>query len=101
MPPEDTEYPFVYLADVQQNNTILKNAITGLVYPTIHIWHSTPKQRGTVSTMIAQIFNVCLKIEHTKNYAWFVRDCNSRIITDTTTKVPLMHGIIEPEFRYS
>ena len=101
LPPEDTKYPFVYLADFQQTNTTLKNAITGTVFPTIHVWHNTPKQRGTVSQMIAGIYGVCLKIEETANYNWLLPNFNSRIITDTTTKTPLLHGVIEPEFKFS
>lgn len=101
LPPEGTKYPFVYLADFQQTNTTLKNAITGSVFPTIHVWHNKPKQRGTVSRMISQIYGVCLKIEKTNNYSWILPNFNSRILTDTTTKAPLLHGVIEPEFKFS
>lgn len=101
LPPENTPYPFVYLADFQQTNNMLKNAITGIVYPVIHVWHNTPKQRGTVSQMLQTLFSVCYRIERTTNYSWSLRNCNSRIITDTTTKTPLLHGILEPEFIFS
>lgn len=101
LPSKDTKYPFVYLADFTQNNTLLKNAMTGTVFPTIHVWHNTPKQRGTVSRIIALIYGVCMKIESTNNFAWVLANCNSRIITDTTTNAPLQHGIIEPEFKFT
>ena len=34
LPPEDTPYPFVYLADSQLIDTEMKNAVTGTVYQT-------------------------------------------------------------------
>ena len=43
LPPEDTPYPFVYLADSQLIDTEMKNAVTGTVYQTIDVWHSTPE----------------------------------------------------------
>lgn len=101
LPPENTPYPFVYLADSQQIDEANKTAVFGSVYQTIHIWHNEPKQRGTVSTMLLRIKDICRKIEHTKNFAWYVANVNQRIVTDTTTKEPLMHGLLDVEFRFS
>ena len=100
LPPANTPYPFVYLGDMQQTDRTKSEAI-GSTFPSIHIWHSSPKKRGTVSNMLQEIKIVCRRIEKTKNYAWFVRNMNQRIITDTTTKTPLLHGILEVEFAFS
>ena len=64
LPPEDTPYPFVYLADSQLIDTEMKNAVTGTVYQNIDVWHSTPEKRGTVSAMLLQIKGICRKLEH-------------------------------------
>ena len=101
LPPENTSYPFVYLGDFRQTDTALKNALTGTVYPTIHVWHNNPRQRGTVSQMLLDIKTVCRQITHTDNYAWLVRNVNSRIVPDNTTKTPLLHGIVEAEGLFS
>lgn len=101
LPPEDTPYPFFYLGDTQQQDTAQKNAVTGIVYPTIHVWHNNPKQRGTVSAMLLDAKAVCYKIARTTNFAWMVRITNQQIITDTTTRAPLLHGVLEPEFLFS
>ena len=101
MPPKDTPYPFVYLGDFQQIDREHKNAITGSVFPTIHIWSDTPKNRGTVSKMLLDVKTVCRQIRHTKHYAWLIRNVNQRIIPDNTTKTPLLHGVIEAEFLFS
>ena len=101
LPPENTPYPFIYLGDFQQVDSVYKNATTGTVYPTIHIWHNNPRQRGTVSAMLLDVKAVCWQIKRTPHYAWMVRNANQRIITDTTTKAPLLHGVLEPEFLFS
>lgn len=101
LPPDGTPYPFVYLGNFRQSDEANKTAVFGAVYGTIHVWSNTPKNRGTISRMMLEIKKVCRKIEHTENFSWYVRNMGQRIIPDTTTKQPLLHGVIEPEFRFS
>ena len=61
LPPEDTPYPFIYLGDFRQSDVMYKNAITGKVYPTVHIWHNNTRQRGTVSQMVLDVKEVIYK----------------------------------------
>lgn len=95
LPPEDTPYPFVYLGDFRQTDRDTKSHPYGNVYPTIHVWHNNPEQRGTVSEMLLNIKHICRRLRHTPSYAWTVQKIQSRIITDTTTKKPLLHGVID------
>lgn len=101
LPPEGTPYPFIYLADSQQTDTQTKNAVMGNVYQTIHVWHNNPKHRGTVSQMLLDIKKICYQLEHTENFAWMIRNVNQRILPDNTTKTPLLHGLLEVEFKFS
>ena len=101
LPPENTPYPFVYLGDFRQTDREHKNAVTGFVFPTIHVWHNKCTQRGTVSKMMSDIKEVIRSIRHTKNFAWKVRNVNGQILPDNTTKTPLLHGIVEAECLYS
>lgn len=101
LPPEGTPYPFVYLGDFRQTDNEHKSDRTGIVYPMIHVWHNNPKQRGTVSKMMYDIKTVCRKINHTHNYAWMFRNVSGRILTDNTTKAPLLHGVVEAEGLFS
>lgn len=101
LPSENTPYPFVYLGDFQQADRELKNAITGTVYPTIHVWHNKTTQRGTVSKMLLDIKTVCRQTTRTENFAWLVRNVNGQILSDNTTKTPLLHGIVEAECLFS
>lgn len=101
LPPENTPYPFVYLGDFRQTEREHKGAVTGYVYPTIHLWHNNPRQRGTVSRILLDIKAVCRSVTHTSNFAWMIRNVNSQIIPDNTTKTPLLHGIVELEGLFS
>lgn len=101
LPPENTPYPFIYLGEFRQTDTELKNAVTGIVYPMIHVWHNNWNQRGTVSKMLLDIKTICRTLEHTANFAWLMRNINSRILADNTTKTPLLHGVFEADCEFS
>ena len=74
LPPKNTPYPFIYLADSTQIDEENKSAVFGRVTQTIHVWHNSPKQRGTVSKMLLDAKSICRKLEKTNNFSWFVRD---------------------------
>ena len=101
LPPEDTPYPFYYLGDFSQSDTVHKNAVTGTVLPTVHIWHNDPRQRGTVSKMMLDAKRVIYNINKTKAYSWLVQSVESQIIPDNTTKTPLLHGIVTARVIFS
>lgn len=100
LPPEGTPYPFVYLADSQQTDVANKSAVFGNVYQTIHVWSNTPKNRGTVSEMLLGIKNICRRMRDTDNFTWLLKNVSQRILPDNTTKEPLLHGILEVEFKF-
>lgn len=101
LPPEGTPYPFIYLADSVLTDKANKTAVFGNVSQTIHVWHDNPRQRGIVSQMLLQIKQICRHLEHTGNFSWSVQDLNQRILPDTTTNQPLLHGIVEVTFLFS
>lgn len=101
LPPEDTPYPFVYLGDNAQTDSDTKSAVIGRVHQVIHIWHNSPRQRGTVSKMMLAIKTVCRNARRTAHHSWDVRNINSRIIPDNTTKTPLLHGVVEVDFYFT
>lgn len=101
LPPEDTPYPFIYLGDFRQSDTMYKNAVTGSVHPTIHVWHNNTRQRGTVSQMLLDIKAVIYATAKTKHFSWLIQSVDSRIIPDNTTKTPLLHGVVEAGLKFS
>lgn len=101
LPPDGTPYPFVYLGDFRQNDKEHKNAVTGTVYPMIHVWHNNTRQRGTVSQILFEIKTILRKIDRTDNHSWVIRNVNGRIFSDNTTKTPLLHGVVEADCQFS
>ena len=101
LPPKNTPYPFIYLADSHLIDDANKSAVFGNVYQTVHIWHNNPKQRGTVSKMLLDIKNTARKIDKTDNFSWFIFDVEQSILADTITSTPLMHGVLELKFKFS
>jgi hypothetical protein len=101
LPPESTPYPFVYMGDSQQIDDENKNAVFGNVIQTIHVWHNNPKRRGDVSQILLDIKQTCRAISHTASFAWSVRNVTQNIIPDTTTSAPLLHGVLEVEWKFS
>lgn len=101
LPPENTPYPFIFLADSQQIDDRNKSAVFGDVYQTIHVWHNNPKQRGTVSKILLEIKQLCYELRSTTNFAWDIRNVDQRILPDTTTAIPLLHGILDVQFKFS
>ena len=55
LPPKDTPYPFIYLADCSESDQSAKNEIIGEVNLTLKVWHDNIRQRGTVSGILADI----------------------------------------------
>lgn len=101
LPPKNTPYPFIYLADSHLIDDANKSAVFGNVYQMVHIWHNNPKQRGTVSKMLLDIKNTARKIDKTDNFSWFIIDIEQNILADTITSTPLMHGVLELKFKFS
>lgn len=99
--PNGAEYPFIYLGDFSQNDKMHKNAVTGAVLPTVHIWHNNPRERGTVSKMLLDVKRVIYQTQKTKAFSWLVQSVDSRIIPDNTTKTPLLHGIVTARVIFS
>lgn len=101
LPPKGTPYPFVYLADSQQNDNFLKNAIHGEVFQTIHVWGNDPKKRGTISRMLLEIKQICWQLQNTANFGWLVTGSDQQILHDDTTSEPLIHGHLQVTFKFS
>ena len=101
LPPEDTPYPFLYLGNFRENDTAAKVGMTGSVFPIVHVWSNNVRKRGELSRMILDVKIVYSQLRRTRNYAWAARGITSQILSDYTTKTPLLHGIVEAEFLFS
>lgn len=102
LPPEGTEYPFIYLSNsTQSDDSRVKFERMGTIYQTVDVWGNNPNRRGDISEMLMRIKSICARIDRTDNFKWVLKSVNQQILADTSTKEPLMHGILELEFSFS
>lgn len=98
-PPLSTPYPFLYLGETTENAEMyLKDAASARVSITVHAWHDDPGKRGTVSSMITAAIVAAGSITSTSNYNVHLLDESHDILPDTSTKVPLLHGVVTLTF---
>ena len=100
LPSEETPYPYVYVGNSQLiddygNKTMILGSITQVV----DVWHNNPRKRGELSEIMMIVKNVARQINRTNNFAFQIKDINQRILPDTSTSEPLMHGVLELDFR--
>lgn len=100
LPSEGTPYPYVYIGNSQLvddygNKTMILGSITQVV----DVWHNNHRKRGELSEIMMIVKNVARQINRTNNFAFQIKDINQRILPDTSTSEPLMHGVLELDFR--
>ena len=76
-----------------------KQHILGEAEFTIHVWHNDVEQRGTLSSMLYDIKSKLRSITSTNTYKWQIRNITQRILPDETTDTPLMHGVLEINYK--
>jgi hypothetical protein len=101
LPPEGTPYPFAYIAESWLDDEPNKGAVFGRVHQVVHFWHNNPKKRGTLTNMMLQTKQKAHALSKTDNFMWMHLSTRQRILTDNTTAQPLLHGVLELEFKFS
>lgn len=100
LPPEGTAYPFIYIGQMRTTEDMrFKQESLADVYIDIHVWHSSPRQRGATSNIMAQVINACFTLRQTAHCSWQYRGAEAQLVTDTSTASPLMHGIVTVQFK--
>lgn len=100
LPPAGTPYPFVYLGDMNFTDDYgYKQHVLGDADFMIHVYHNNVEQRGTLSSMLYDIKGKLRAITATPSYGWQLRNITQRILPDNTTSTPLMHGVLEINYK--
>lgn len=102
LPPNNTPYPFIYLAGAWTNPTDIKAGVIGSITQIVQVW-GTADMRGTIDRLNGNVLQTAYKIKHTDNYAFSVRlnETEQQILNDDTTSVPLMQGYTTLKVTYS
>ena len=102
LPPENTPYPFIYLAGSWNNPTDIKRGDLGRITQVVQVW-GTYKMRGTISAISEDVLKIAQSIQTTENFAYKVRknETEQQILNDDTTTTPLMQGYTSLRVAYS
>ena len=102
LPPNNTPYPFVYLAGSWQNPRDIKVGDLGLLTQIVQVW-GTANMRGTISEMCEVVLACAKAVKHTDHYSYQVRlnETEQQILDDNTTTKPLMQGYTSLRVSYS
>lgn len=100
LPPDSVGYPFVFIGEQFDEDVATKSVIYGFVNQTIHIYHSRKKRRE-LTDMMNTLKAALRRLKNAGPYHIAVRSINAQTIFDNSTPEPLLHGIIEVEFRFN
>ncbi|EOS60906.1 DUF3168 domain-containing protein [Dubosiella newyorkensis] len=101
LPPEDTPYPFIYIGNTQDSASYqVKGGFFGRVNITIHAWTNNIRARGDFSSLLFGIRRIAQSIDASPSYGWCMSGGNEDILPDDTTSEPLMHGLVNCEYKY-
>jgi hypothetical protein len=100
LPPNGTQYPFVYIGEVFQQDRHTKSGLFGDIQVTVHIFNDRKKRKET-TTMRDTIKNELYKLKRAGNINVMLKRGTGQILIDNSTSQPLLHGILELEFTYN
>ena len=102
LPPDNTPYPFVYLAGSWNNPQDIKTGDIGKLTQIVQVW-GTAKMRGTISGMCEAVLATAKTIKETEHFAYHIRanETEQQILNDDTTTTPLMQGYTSLRVAYS
>lgn len=101
IPQEGTKYPFIFIGEAFSQDKANKSVVFGAVQQTIHIYHNDYRKRGTTTKLITELKQKLREVEKTPHFFVSISSITDQILSDNTTKTPLLHGVIEVEFKFN
>lgn len=96
LPDSRVKYPFVFVGEqFKQNERNHKDSLNGKTQVTVHVWHNSPRRRGTTARMMANIEKAILT-----EYGHNATAVNTWMLIDSSTGSDLLHGVLEVEIKY-
>lgn len=100
-PSEDADYPFIYIGEQFSQDKSNKSTVVGTVQQSFHLYHNNIKKRGTAEKVIVDLKSKLRGVNKTPHFYIDVKNLNSHTILDYSTKVPLLHIVVEVEFKFN
>lgn len=96
-PNEELNYPFVFVGEqFEQPEFGNKDIVDARTQITLHFWHNDHRQRGTLTQMMNEVEERCVRLNSTNNLYLVFLNKDTQMLSET----PLMHGILEVEYKY-
>lgn len=97
LPRSNAEYPFIEIAETQNNSIDAKNALSGKITQTINVW-GNQGMRFLVAEMMDKFLLDRLESDH---YIFDLMQSQKRILPDSSVpNTRLFHGVLTLEFNY-
>lgn len=100
LPLDDVPYPFVVIGEIQVLPRQVKHKTLGRLVVMVDIWahRDNRSEISEISERLMEIFSSWIILE-SRRVKLHISASNKRVLSDTTTDLPLWHGILELEFR--
>lgn len=98
LPPKGFAYPFVFIGETFNQDAVTKSGLYHNIQQRIHVYH-TNRNRRELTSIVETIKKESRLLKRTENYYVNCRNAQSQILPDNTDTEPLLHAIIELEFR--
>lgn len=100
LPLDDVPYPFVVIGEIQVLPRQVKHKTLGRLVAMVDIWahRDNRSEIAEISERLMEIFSSWIILE-SRRVKLHISASNKRVLSDTTTDLPLWHGILELEFR--
>lgn len=95
--PEDADLPYGSIGSASTTSQRLKGGCTSTVQLSVHVWHDQMEKRREVSQLMAKITTIAARLE-IPGVSLLVTSSDQRILTDTTTSTPYLHGVLYLDF---
>lgn len=100
LPPGNTEYPFVFIGEIFQQDRHTKSGLFGDIQATVHVYNHYRDRRET-TTMRDSIKHAMYQKKQAGSINLTLKRGTGQIIIDDSFSQTLLHGILELEFTFT
>jgi len=100
LPPDGTQYPFVFIGELFQQDRHTKSGLFGDIQVTVHVYNNYKERRET-TTMRDNIKLALYRLKQAGSINVILKEGTGQIFIDDTGTVPKLHGILELDFTYT
>lgn len=100
LPPDGTQYPFVFIGEIFQQDRHTKSGLFGDIQVTVHVYNNYKERRET-TTMRDNIKQSLYRLKQAGSINVILKEGTGQIFIDGTGTEPKLHGILELDFTYT